>query len=116
MKTKAATYVLHGHVATGNVSALMASTLKARGTLRKAARVNWGIFQECSSLSSFSSDIMSWVSRHNASQSSQADGSNRCKMNHGQGIDLITRLRRAERSKIQSKDFRPRLLELTECE
>jgi hypothetical protein len=76
LKTKAATYVLHGHVATGHVSALLASTLKARGTLCKAARVDRGIFQECSSLGSFSFNIMSRVSRHNASQSSQADGNN----------------------------------------
>lgn len=82
LKTKAATNVFHGHVATGDVSVLLASTLKARGTLGKAARVNRGILQEFSSLGSFSSNIMSGVSGHNASQSSQADGNNRCEMNH----------------------------------
>ena len=89
LKTKAATKVLHGQVATDHISVLLASTLKARRTLRKAARVNRGTFQEFSPLSSFGSNIMSWVSGHDASQSSQADGNNRGEVNHDRGIEVV---------------------------
>lgn len=89
LKTKAATYVLHGCVTTGHVSALVASTLEMRGTLRKAARVNRGLFQERSSLGGFGFDIMSRVSGDNAGQSSQADGNNGSEMNHDCVIEAV---------------------------
>lgn len=90
LNPKVATNVLHSSMATSNVSALMASTLKTRCTLRKTARVNRGVLQECSSLGSFGSDIVPWVSGRNASQSTQADGNDRCKMNHGRNINQTT--------------------------